>query len=206
MKTEVISLTNKKSGTISLDKEVFGLEARGDILARVVRWQLSKSRGGNHKVKGRSEVTATKAKPFRQKGGGRARQGTKVAPQMRGGGVAFGPHVRNHSHKLPKKVRKLGLRTALSVKKAAGDLVILDIAEIKEPSTKKLAKQLKSRGWNKTLVIDGNNVNQNFFRSLRNLENFNIISSRGANVLDILRSDTLVLTKEGVETLTERLK
>ena len=120
--------------------------------------------------------------------------------------MVFGPLVRSHSHKLPKKVRNLGLRTALSAKKASGKLIIIDIGETKKPSTKLLAKQLKTRGWNKTLLIDGNSVDQNFFRAARNIGNFNIIPSQGANVLDILRSDTLILTKEGVQKLTERLK
>ena len=133
MKCDVISLANKKTGTIDLDDEVFGVDVRRDILARAVNWQLAKRRSAIAKTKGRSEVRATKAKPFAQKGGGRARQGTTVAPQMRGGGVAFGPRVRSHAHKLPKKVRLLALKSALSAKCAEGRLVVLDEAKVKQP-------------------------------------------------------------------------
>ncbi|MGJ3259274.1 MAG: 50S ribosomal protein L4 [Rhodospirillales bacterium] len=206
MKLDVVSLENKKSGSIDLDEAVFGLEARGDLLARAVKWQLAKRRSGNHQVKGRSDVSATGTKPFRQKGTGRARQGTRVAPQMRGGGIVFGPHVRDHSHDLPKKVRKLALKTALSAKQAEGKLVILDEAKLKAPKTADLAKKLSALGWGKALIIDGEAIDENFARAARNLVGVDVLPSVGANVYDIMRRDTLVLTKGAVDKLVERLK
>lgn len=206
MKLDVVSLDNKKSGSIDLDEAVFGLEARKDLLARAVKWQLAKRRSGNHQVKGRSDVKATGAKPFKQKGTGRARQGTSVAPQMRGGGVVFGPHVRDHSHGLQKKVRRLALATALSAKQAEGKLVILDEAKMSKPKTADLAKKLEKLGWGRTLIIDGESVDDNFARAARNLIGIDVLPSTGANVYDILRRDTLVLTKGAVEKLVERLK
>lgn len=205
MKLDVVSLDNKKSGSINLDDAVFGLEARGDLLARAVNWQLAKRRSGNHQVKGRSDVAATKTKPFRQKGTGRARQGTTVAPQMRGGGIVFGPHTRDHSHKLPKKVRKLALATALSAKAKEGKLVILDEAKMAAPKTGELAKKLDALAWGRALIIDGD-IDENFARAARNIINIDVLPSVGANVYDILRRDTLVLTKGAVEKLVERLK
>ncbi|MBO6949648.1 MAG: 50S ribosomal protein L4 [Rhodospirillales bacterium] len=206
MKLDVVSLDNKKSGSIDLDDTVFGLEARADLLARAVKWQLAKRRSGNHKVKGRSEVSATGTKPFKQKGTGRARQGTRVAPQMRGGGIVFGPHVRDHSHDMPKKVRKLALKTALSAKQAEGKLVILDEATLKAPKTADLVKKLAALGWGKTLIIDGETIDDNFARAARNIVGIDVLPSVGANVYDILRRDTLVLTKGAVDKLVERLK
>ncbi|MCK5779230.1 MAG: 50S ribosomal protein L4 [Rhodospirillales bacterium] len=206
MKLDVVSLDNKKSGSIDLDDAVFGLEARADLLARAVKWQLAKRRSGNHKVKGRSEVSATGTKPFRQKGTGRARQGTRVAPQMRGGGIVFGPHVRDHSHDMPKKVRKLALKTALSAKQAEGKLVILDEATLKAPKTADLVKKLAALGWGKALIIDGESIDENFARAARNIVGIDVLPSVGANVYDILRRDTLVLTKGAVDKLVERLK
>ncbi len=206
MKLDVVSLDNKKSGSIDLDDAVFGLEARADLLARAVKWQLAKRRSGNHKVKGRSEVSATGTKPFRQKGTGRARQGSRVAPQMRGGGIVFGPHVRDHSHDMPKKVRKLALKTALSAKQAEGKLVILDEATLKAPKTADLVKKLAALGWGKALIIDGETIDDNFARAARNIVGIDVLPSVGANVYDILRRDTLVLTKGAVDKLVERLK
>lgn len=206
MKCDVISLDNKKAGTIELDDSVFGAEVRRDILARTVNWQLNRRRAGTHKAKERSEVSATGAKPFRQKGTGRARQGTTVAPQMRGGGVVFGPHVREHDTKLPKKVRKLALKSALSAKQADGKLVVIDEAKLKDAKTGALAKKLAAFGWGKTLVIDGGETDANFMRAARNIVGLDVLPSQGANVYDILRRDTLVVTKSGVEKLVERLK
>jgi len=206
MKCDVVSLANKKSGAIDLDDAVFGLEVRRDILTRAVNWQLAKGRSGNHKTKQRSEVSGTKSKPFRQKGTGRARQGTARAPQMRGGGTAFGPHLRDHSIKLPKKVRKLALKTALSAKQAEGKLVVLDAAKPKSPKTGELAKQIAAFDWGRALVIDGKEVDDNFARAARNIVGVDVLPSHGANVYDILQRDTLVLTKDAVEQLVERLK
>jgi len=206
MKLDVVSLDNKKSGTIDLDDAVFGLEARKDLLARAVKYQLAKRRSGNHQTKGRSDVSATNAKPFKQKGTGRARQGTRVAPQMRGGGIVFGPHTRDHSHGLQKKVRKLALATALSAKCAEGKLVILDEAKMSVPKTSELVKKLATLGWGRTLVIDGESIDENFARAARNIVGIDVLPTAGANVYDILRRDTLVLTKGAVEKLVERLK
>ncbi len=206
MQCDVISLANKKTGTIELDDSIFALDVRRDILARAVNWQLAKRRGGNAHTKGRSDVKATKAKPFNQKGGGRARQGTTVAPQMRGGGVAFGPRTRSHAHKLPKKIRLLALKTALSAKQAEGKLVVLDEAKLKQPKTKDLVNHLAKLNWGRALVIDGAEVDGNFSRAASNIAGLDVLPSAGANVYDILHRDTLVLTRDGVEKLVERLK
>ena len=206
MKLDVISLDNKKTGSVDLDEAIFGLELRRDLLARAVNWQLAKRREGEHKVKNRSAVSGGGKKPFNQKGSGRARQGTSRAPQMRGGGTVFGPTPRDHGHKLPRKVRKLALKTALSAKQAEGKLVILDDAKMKAPKTADLIKNVKALGWTKALVIDGSDVDFNFAMAARNLPGVNVLPSEGANVYDILRSDTLVLTKAAVTKLQERLK
>lgn len=206
MKCKVISLENKSVGDVELDDAVFGAEVRADLLARAVNWQLAKRRAGNHKVKGRSEVSARKGKPFRQKGSGRARQGSTVAPSMRGGGVSHGPVVRSHAHALTKKVRKAALRSALSAKQAEGNLVVVDKAQLKEARTGDLAKKLSKLGWGKALVIDGATVDANFLRASGNIIGIDVIPSQGANVYDILKRDTLVLTMEAVEKLQERLK
>jgi len=206
MKCDVISLENKKSGSVDLDDAIFGASVREDLMARAVNWQLARRRAGTHKVKGRSEVSATKAKPFNQKGTGRARQGTTVAPQMRGGGIVFGPTPRDHGHSLPKKVRKAALISALSAKQAAGQLIVIDSAAMKAPKTAELAKQVSALGWTNALVIDGEAVDVNFSKAARNIHGLDVLPSKGANVYDILRRDTLVLTKDGVEKLVERLK
>jgi len=206
MKCDVIDLANKKQGSIDLDDGVFGLEIRKDLLARAVKWQLSRRQAGTHKTKQRGEVSATKAKPFRQKGTGRARQGTSRAPQMRGGGVVFGPLVRSHGTDLTKKVRRLALKTALSAKQADGKLVVLDSGAVKSPKTKEFVKQLDVLGWGKALIIDGTQVDDNLAKAARNIVGLDVLPSVGANVYDILRRDTLVLTKDAVDQLTERLK
>lgn len=206
MKCDVISLDNKKSGSIELDEAVFGVAVRGDLMSRTVNWQLAKRRSGSHQVKGRSDVAATKSKPFRQKGTGRARQGTTVAPQMRGGGVVFGPHVRDHGYDVPKKVRKAALKSALSSKLADGKLVVIDAASLKDGKTKELVAKVSKLGWASALVIDGESVDVKFSRAAQNIIGFDVLPSQGANVYDILRRDTLVLTKDGVEKLVERLK
>lgn len=206
MQCDVITLANKKTGTIELDDAVFGVDVRSDILSRAVNWQLAKRRAGTAKTKERGEVKATKSKPFRQKGTGRARQGTTVAPHMRGGGVAFGPRVRSFAHKLPKKVRVLALKSALSAKQAEGKLVVLDEAKLKQAKTSELAKRLAKLKWGRALVIDGEEVDKNFARAADNIVGLDVLPSGGANVYDILRRETLVLTRQGVEKLVERLK
>jgi len=206
MQCDVINLANKKTGTIELDDGIFGIAVRPDILQRAVQWQLAKRRAGTAKTKERGEVQATTKKPFKQKGTGRARQGSRVAPQMRGGGTVFGPRVRSFAQGLPKKIRKLALKTALSAKRAEGKLVVLDEAKLGKAKTAELAKQLRKLNWGRTLVIDGAEVDANFARAATNLGGIDVLPSQGANVYDILRRDTLVLTKDGVQKLVERLK
>ncbi|MCW8917070.1 MAG: 50S ribosomal protein L4 [Magnetovibrio sp.] len=206
MKLDVISLDNKKSGSVELDDAIFGLEVRSDLLARAVNWQLAKRRAGTHAVKNRSAVSGGGKKPFNQKGTGSARQGTSRAPQHRGGGTVFGPTQRSYEHKLPKKVRALALKNALSAKQAEGKLVVVDTAELKAPKTADLNKKLAVLGWGSALVIDGAEVNQNFALAAGNIIGVDVLPSQGANVYDILRHDTLVLTQDAVAKLQERLK
>lgn len=206
MKAPVTTLANKKAGDIDLDDAVFGLPERKDLLQRVVRWQLAKRRAGTHKVRTVSEVRGTTAKPFRQKGTGRARQGSSRATQMRGGATKHGPQVRDHGYDLPKKVRRLALKTALSAKQSEGKLAILDAAEMAKPKTGDLAKRFAKLGWQSVLVIDGPEVDENFARAASNLPGVDVLPQQGANVYDILRRDTLVLTKSAVEALQARLK
>ncbi len=206
MKTDVIKLDAKKAGSIDLDDEIFGLEPRADILHRVVRWQRARAQAGTHKVKTRSETSYSTKKIYRQKGTGGARHGDRNAPIFRKGGVYKGPTPRSHAHDLTKKFRKLGLRHALSAKAGAGELVVIDAAELKEAKTSVLAKAMKELGWKRALVIDGAEVNENFAKAAGNIEGLDILPSMGANVYDILKRDTLVLTKAGVEALEARLK
>ena len=205
MKLDVIKLDGEKAGDIELDAELFGLEPRADILHRVVRWQRNKAQAGTHKVKTRSEVSYSTKKIYRQKGTGGARHGSKKAPIFRKGGIYKGPTPRSHGHDLPKKFRKLGLRHALSAKAKAGELVVIENAEA-EGKTAALAKQVKNLGWKRALVIDGAAVNEGFARAAANIEGLDVLPSMGANVYDILKRDTLVLTKAGVEALEARLK
>ena len=205
MKLTVRTLDNKEVGDIDLADEVFGLPVRGDILARVVNWQLAKRRAGTHKTKGISDVSGTTKKPYKQKGTGRARQGSLRSPQFRGGAVIFGPVVRSHEFGLQKKVRKLGLKTALSAKRAEGKLIVIDAASIAEAKTKALRAQFATLGWESVLIIDGA-VDEGFAKAARNLPKVDVLPSVGANVYDILRRDTLVLTRTAVEQLEARLK
>jgi len=206
MKVNVINLENKKAGDIELADEVFGLAPREDLLQRMVKYQLAARRSGTHKTKGVAEVSGTGAKPFAQKGTGRARQGQKRAPHQRGGGVAHGPVLRSHAHDLPKKVRKLALKTALSAKQAEGKLIIVDELKAKDVKTKIMAGKFKALGWDSTLIVDGAELDKNFALSARNLPRIDMLTSTGANVYDILRRDVLVLTKSAVESLEARLK
>ena len=206
MKCPVTTLDNQSSGEIELDDAIFAVPLRKDILARMVNWQLAKRRAGTHKVKSRGEVTGTTRKLYRQKGSGRARIGDGKVSQFRGGGVAFGPVVRDHSHKLPKKVRRLALKTALSAKAAEGNLVVIDDLAVENPKTKDMAARFAERGWNSVLLIDGVEVDQGVLRAVRNLPKVDLLPQQGANVYDILRRDTLVLTKDAVAALEARLK
>jgi large subunit ribosomal protein L4 len=206
MKVQVKNLANEAVGEIELDDTIFGLEVRQDLLFRAVNWQLAKRRSGNHKTKGISEISGTTKKPYNQKGTGRARQGSLRSPQFRGGARIFGPVVRSHEHDLTKKVRKLALKTALSAKAAAGELVILDTAVAETHKTKALAASFKAMGFNSLLVIDGATVNENFARAARNIPLVDVLPSQGANVYDIIRRNILVLTKDAVTDLEARLK
>jgi large subunit ribosomal protein L4 len=206
MKTQVLNLDNQPVGEIELPDAIFAAPVRRDILARVVNWQLAKRRAGTHKVKGRSEISGTTKKMYKQKGTGRARHSTDKAPQFRGGGVVFGPVPRSHAHDLPKKVRRLGLCSALSAKAADGKLVVLDAAKLAEAKTKVLATYLGRFGWGSALVIDGPQLDENFRRAAANLPRFHVLPSQGANVYDILLRDVLVLTRDGVAALEARLK
>jgi large subunit ribosomal protein L4 len=206
MKLDVITLEAGKAGDIDLNDDIFGLEPRADILHRVVRWQRAKAQAGTHSVLGKSDVSYSTKKIYRQKGTGGARHGSKKAPIFRHGGVYKGPTPRSHAFDLPKKVRALGLKHALSAKVAAGELVIVDSLNLAEAKTSAVAKAVKENGWKRVLVIDGAEVNENFARAARNLEGVDVLPSMGANVYDILRRDTLVLTRAGVEALEARLK
>ncbi|MBI3452090.1 MAG: 50S ribosomal protein L4 [Rhodospirillales bacterium] len=206
MKHEVKTLDNKAAGSIDLSDEVFGLPARADILARMVRWQLAKRRAGTHDTKEIGEISGGGRKPWAQKGSGRARQGSTRSPQWRKGAVIFGPTPRSHAFDLPKKVRKLALKTALSVKQAEGKLIVLDGVEMPKPKTKELAKRFAKLGWLSVLVIDGPMVNEGFARAARNIPGVDVLPQQGANVYDILRRDTLVLTRDAVQHLEARLK
>ncbi|SDC80139.1 50S ribosomal protein L4 [Ruegeria marina] len=205
MKLDVIKLDGSKAGDIDLDEALFGLEPRADILHRVVRWQRNNAQAGTHKVLTKSEVSYSTKKIYRQKGTGGARHGSRKAPTFRHGGVYKGPTPRSHGHELTKKFRALGLRHALSAKAKAGELVVIEAAE-SEGKTSALAKQVKNLGWKRALIIDGAAVNEGFARAARNIEGLDILPSMGANVYDILKRDTLVLTKAAVEALEARLK
>jgi len=205
MKLDVIKLDGGKAGSVELDEALFGLEPRADILHRVVRWQRNKAQAGTHKVKTRSETSYSTKKIYRQKGTGGARHGDRNAPIFRKGGIYKGPTPRSHAHDLPKKFRALGLKHALSAKAKAGELVVIEAAE-SEGKTAALAKQVKNLGWKRALIIDGAEVNENFAKAARNIEGLDVLPSMGANVYDILKRDTLVLTKAGVEALEARLK
>jgi large subunit ribosomal protein L4 len=175
-------------------------------LHRIVRWQLAKRRAGTHQTKVVGDIRGTTAKPFRQKGTGRARQGSSRAAQMRGGATTHGPQSRDHSHGLPKKVRRLALKTALSAKQAEGKLTILDAATLSDPKTSVLSHKLEALGLGSVLIIDGPEVDQNLARAAANLPGVDVLPQQGANVYDILRRDTLALTKAAVEHLQTRLK
>ena len=206
MKCAVTDLDNKQVGEIELADEIFALPVRKDILARAVNWQLNKHRAGTHKTKGISEIRGTTKKPYRQKGTGHARQGSLRSPQFRGGARIFGPVVRSHATDLPKKVRKLALKTALSSKQADGRLIVIDEAKIKIAKTKDLAKKLSKLGWTSALIIGGPTVDAEFLRAAVNIPNLDVLPQQGANVYDILRRDTLVLTRDAVQHLEARLK
>jgi large subunit ribosomal protein L4 len=205
MKVAVKTLENKQAGDLDLSDAIFGLEPRADILHRMVNWQLAKRRSGNHKTKGVSEISGTGKKPFKQKGTGNARAGSLRNAQHRTGAVIFGPIVRDHSHDLPKSVRKLALKCALSAKQKEGKLIVLDTATASSHKTKDMVKALTALGITSALIID-EALDQNFTRAVRNIPLMDVLPQKGINVYDILRRDTLVLTKEAVQQLEARLK
>ena len=203
MQIDIKTLDNGTAGTAELPEEIFGIAPRADIMARVVHWQLSKRRAGTHKVKGMGEVSGTTKKPFKQKGTGNARQGSLRAPQFRTGGAVHGPVVRSHGYDLPKKVRRLGLLSALSQKQADGKLVVLDAAG-GVAKTKDLAVKLKALGWKSALVVD-RDVDGSFLLASRNIHTLDVLPVIGANVYDILKHDVLAITTAGLAGLKERL-
>ncbi|QPC41341.1 50S ribosomal protein L4 [Kaustia mangrovi] len=206
MKTDVTTLEAKKAGTVDLPEHIFGLEPRKDILHRMVVWQLAKRRAGTHKAKTRAEVAYSGSKLFRQKGTGRARHGSRRVGVFRGGGKAFGPVSRDHAIELPKKVRALALKHALSSKAKAGELIVVDALSLKAPKTKELATAFSKLGLDNALVVDGAEVETNFRLAARNIDRVDVLPVQGINVYDILRRGKLVLTKAALEALEERFK
>lgn len=206
MKCDIVNLDNQSVGSIELADSVFGAEVRADILSRVVNWQLANRRAGTHKTKTIAEVSGTTKKPYKQKGTGNARQGSLRATQFRGGGISFGPVVRSHAQDLPKKIRRLGMRCALSVKAQKGKLIVVDELKLPEVKTKELLAKMNKLGVESALFVGGAELDNNFNLAARNIVGVDVLPQQGANVYDILRRDTLVLTKEAAENLEARLK
>src|SRR5690349_1520142 len=206
MELKMLSLDGNESGSITLNKDIFGLEPRADLIHRCVVWQLAKRRAGTHKVKGRAEIARTGKKLAAQKGTGGARHGSHRVPQFRGGGRAFGPVVRSHETGLPKKVRALALKHALSAKAKDGGLVVIDSAQLKEAKTKALVGNFSGLGLTNALIIDGAELNAGFASAARNIPNIDVLPIQGINVYDILRRQKLVLTKAAVDALEARFK
>lgn len=206
MKFEITTLEGLSAGSVDVDDAIFGLEPRADLIHRYVRWQLARRRAGNHASKGRSDVSRSRRKIYKQKGTGSARHGAASAPQFRGGGKAFGPVVRDHAHDLPKKVRALALRHALSAKAKDCSIVVLDKATLADPKTKALRGQFGKLGLNSVLVIDGSDLDVNFSLAARNIPNVDVLPIEGINVYDIIRREKLVLTRAAVDALEARFK
>jgi large subunit ribosomal protein L4 len=206
MEMKITTLEGKEAGSVSLSDAIFGLEPRTDIIQRCINWQLAKRQRGTHKAKDRSEIWRTGKKMYAQKGTGGARHGSARVPQFRGGGRAFGPIVRSHAHDLPKKVRALALRHALSSKAKDGGIIVIDQATMKDAKTKALAAQFGKLGLANALIIDGAEVNAAFGRAARNIPNIDVLPIQGINVYDILRRKTLVLTKAAIDALEARFK
>ncbi|MEN3794804.1 50S ribosomal protein L4 [Fulvimarina sp. MAC3] len=206
MDVTIKNLDGADAGTVTLSEAIFGLDPREDILHRMVRYQLAKRQQGTHSTLGRSEVARTGAKMYRQKGTGRARHSTAKAPQFRGGGVAHGPKPRSHAIDLPKKLRALALKHALSAKAKSGGLIVVDELKADEAKTKSMAKSLAGLGIENALIIGGSELDQNFARASRNIAKIDVLPVQGINVYDILRRPTLVLSKSAVEALEERFK
>ncbi len=206
MKLDITTLEGKSAGSVDLNETIFGLDPRADLLARCVRWQLAKRQAGTHATKGRSDINRTTKKLYKQKGTGNARHGAASAPQFRGGGRAFGPVVRSHAHDLPKKVRALALRHALSSKVKDSSLIIIDDVKLSDPKTKGLIERFGKMGLGSALIIGGVEIEANFQRAARNIPNIDVLPVQGINVYDILRREKLVLTKAAVDALEARFK
>jgi len=205
MKLALVDINNKKLSDLTLNKDVFGVDVRKDILQRVVSWQLAKKRSGNHQTKEIGDVSGTTKKPFRQKGTGNARQGSLRSPHMRGGAVIFGPHKRDHSYGLPKKIRQLGMRCALSAKMADKSLIVLDDIKLTSNKTKDLLALLKKNGWESALLVTGSDVDVKLGQAAGNIVSLDVLPQQGANVYSILKRDKLILTKDAVHHLEARL-
>lgn len=206
MKLDITTLDGSSAGSVELNEAIYGLEPRSDLLQRMVRYQLAKRRAGTHAVKNRSDIDRSTKKIYKQKGTGNARHGAASAPQFRGGGRAFGPVVRSHAHDLPKKVRALALRHALSAKAKASTLIIVDDIKVDDHKTKTMVERLGKLGWSSALIIGGPEVDENFGRAARAVPKIDVLPVQGINVYDILRRDTLVLTRAAVDALEERFK
>lgn len=206
MKVEIRNIQNQKAGDLDLCATIFGLPIRSDILARVVHWQLAKRRSGNHQTRSIGQISGTTRKPFKQKGTGQARQGSLRSPQMRGGAVIFGPVVRDHGYPLPKKVRRLGLKTALSAKLAEGKLIFVEDFAVASSKTKDGKAMLAAFGFESALFVDGPAVNESFFASVRNIPYMDVLPQQGLNVYDIMRRDYLVVSRAALAHIEERLK
>ncbi|KQO64393.1 50S ribosomal protein L4 [Methylobacterium sp. Leaf102] len=206
MKLDITTLDGAGAGSVELDETIFGLEPRVDLLQRMVRWQLAKRQAGTHAVKNRSDVNRTRKKLYKQKGTGNARHGAASAPQFRGGGRAFGPVVRSHAHDLPKKVRALALKHALSAKVKDSTLIVIDDVKLEDGKTKNLAARFEKMGLSSALFISGSEVDVNFGRAARNIPMIDVLPIQGINVYDILRRDKLVLTRAAIDALEARFK
>jgi len=206
MKLDITTLEGQAAGSLELDEAIFGLEPRADLLARCVRWQLAKRQAGTHAVKNRSDINRTTKKVYKQKGTGSARHGAASAPQFRGGGRAFGPQVRSHAHDLPKKVRVLALKHALSSKAKDASLIVVDDVKLTEAKTKVLVERFGKLGLANALIIGGAEIEVNFQRAARNIPNIDVLPVQGINVYDILRREKLVLTRAAVDALEARFK
>jgi large subunit ribosomal protein L4 len=206
MELTITTLAGESAGSVTVSDEIFGLNPRPDLLQRCVNWQLSRRQAGTHKTKGRSEINRTTKKMYRQKGTGSARHGAASAPQFRGGGRAFGPVVRSHAIDLPKKVRALALRHALSAKAKDGTLIVVDKTAVNEAKTKALRGQFSRLGFDNALIIDGAEVDANFAIAARNIPNIDVLPVQGINVYDILRRHKLVLTRAALDALEARFK
>ena len=204
MELQITTLDGKTAGSVELKDAIFGLDPRPDILQRCVRWQLAKRQAGTHKVKNRSEINRTGKKLYRQKGTGNARHGSARVNIYRGGGRAFGPVVRSHAHDLPKKVRALALKHALSAKAKDGDLVVIEKASLEEAKTKALKQRFGELGFASALIVDGAELDENFCRAARNIPHVDVLPIQGINVYDILRRQKLVLTKAALDALEAR--